>query len=294
MTILEKLYTWEMGKVMKIHKMVNNNIVIALDASGKEQIYIGRGIGFKKHAGDEFDENAVEKKFSLSTEKTGQLEQLLREIPMEEIDAAVLIMNTAITRLGKKLNEGIILALSDHIHTSIVRSKQGIYVKNVLLWEIKKFYREEYQLGKQALEIIKEKTGVQLTDDEAGFIALHIVNAQMDEAVGDMYGLTKVMQEIVNIVKYTNKVRFDEESIYYYRFITHLKFFAQRLMTHTTYNSDGNDKLLEVVKEQYASSFSCVEKITEFILNNYNYALSSEEQLYLTIHIEQVVNKSTK
>lgn len=279
---------------MKIHKMVNNNIVIALDANGKEQIYIGRGIGFKKHAGDEFDENMTEKKFSLSTEKTGQLEQLLREIPMEEIDAAVSIMNAAITSLGKKLNEGIILSLSDHIHTAVERSKEGIYVKNVLLWEIRKFYQDEYRIGKMALEIIREKTGVQLMDDEAGFIALHIVSAQMDEAVGDMYGLTKVIQEIVNIVKYTTKVRFDEESIYYYRFITHLKFFAQRLMTHTTYDSDENDKLLEVVKEQYAASFSCVEKITEFILNNYNYALSDEEQLYLTIHIEQVVNKSAK
>ena len=42
----------------------------------------------------------------------------------------------------------------------------------------------------------------------------------------------------LNIIKYTCKVSFDEDSVYYYRFITHLKFFAQRLLTHTEYQSD--------------------------------------------------------
>ncbi len=278
---------------MKIHKVINNNIVVVLDASEKELILMGRGIGFKKHPGDQFDECMIEKKFTMaSKEQSGHLSDLLNEIPIQEIDAAVTIMETALQKLNKKLNEGTIISLSDHIHTSIERSKDNIFVKNVLLWEIKKFYPEEYQIGKTALDIIQEKTGILLPEDEAGFIALHIVNAQMEDSVGDMYGLTKVMQEIIHIIKYTCRVSFDEESVYYYRFITHLKFFAQRLLTHTTCNEEGNDKLLEVVREQYQESYQCVRKITDFIVRNYDYCLSGEEQLYLTIHIERIVKKS--
>lgn len=281
------------GRNMKIHKVINNNIVVILDEFDKELILMGRGIGFRKHPGDEFDECMIEKKFTLSaSEKIDHLSDLFNEIPIQEIDAAVTIMDTALKKLNKKLNEGTIVSLSDHIHTSIERSKDNIFVKNVLLWEIKKFYPEEYQIGNTALDIIEEKTGTRLPEDEAGFIALHIVNAQMEESVGDMYGLTKVMQEIINIIKYTCRVSFDEDSIYYYRFITHLKFFAQRLLTHTTCNDEGNDKLLEVVKEQYSESYQCVRKITEFIVHNYDYCLSGEEQLYLTIHIERIVKKS--
>ena len=278
---------------MKIHKVINNNIVIVLDAAEKELILMGRGIGFKKHPGDQFDERMIEKKFTMaSKEQSGHLSDLLNEIPLQEMDAAVTIMETALQKLNKKLNEGTIISLSDHIHTSIERSKDNIFVKNVLLWEIKKFYPEEYQIGKTALHIIQEKTGILLPEDEAGFIALHIVNAQMEDSVGDMYGLTKVMQEIIHIIKYTCRVSFDEESVYYYRFITHLKFFAQRLLTHTTCHEEGNDKLLEVVREQYQESYQCVRKITDFIVRNYDYCLSGEEQLYLTIHIERIVKKA--
>ena len=278
---------------MKIHKVINNNIVVVLDAAGKELIFMGRGIGFKKHPGDQFNEQMIEKRFTMaSAEQSGHLRDLLNEIPIQEIDAAVTIMETALQMLDKKLNEGTIISLSDHIHTSIERSRDNIFVKNVLLWEIKKFYPEEYQIGKTALDIIQEKTGIRLPEDEAGFIALHIVNAQMEDSVGDMYGLTKVMQEIINIIKYTCRVSFDEDSVYYFRFITHLKFFAQRLLTHTTCDEEGNDKLLEVVREQYHESYQCVRKITEFIVRNYDYCLSKEEQLYLTIHIERIVKKS--
>ena len=118
------------------------------------------------------------------------------------------------------------------------------------------------------------------------------MNAQMEDSVGDMYGLTKVMQEIIHIIKYTCRVSFDEESVYYYRFITHLKFLQRGFTAHTTCHEEGNDKLLEVVREQYQESYQCVRKITDFIVRNYDYCLSGEEQLYLTIHIERIVKKS--
>lgn len=103
-----------------------------------------------------------------------------------------------------------------------------------------------------------------------------------------MYEITKIMQEIENIVRYHFKIEFNEESAYYYRFITHLKFFAQRLVEHKKQNKQEDD-LLEVVQVKYANAYQCVEKIAIYIKNQYNYELYDEEKLYLTIHIHRVV-----
>ena len=60
---------------MRIHRAVNNNIVIVLDENGQERILMGKGIGYRRHSGDEFDESLVDKEFRLAaseqTERPG-------------------------------------------------------------------------------------------------------------------------------------------------------------------------------------------------------------------------------
>src|SRR5699024_9141874 len=117
----------------------------------------------------------------------------------------------------------------------------------------------------------------------------------MDKAkMHNMQEITRIMQEIVNIVKYFFGLTFDEDQVYYCRFITHLKFFAKRLTEGENYEDEDSDDLWEVIRRKYPQAFRCVVKITDFIQRKYQYKLSKEEQLYLTIHIERVVNKTEK
>ena len=104
--------------------------------------------------------------------------------------------------------------------------------------------------------------------------------------------ITRIMQEISNIVKYYFRIEFDTNSVYYYRFITHLKFFAQRLALRKPIDDESSDGLLDVVKVKYHTSYKCVGKISNYIKSKYDYELSNEEQLYLTIHIERMIYKS--
>ena len=70
-----------------------------------------------------------------------------------------------------------------------------------MLWDIKRFYEEEFRLGKKALDMIRERFKVDLPEDEAAAIALHIVNAEMDESdLTQTMKVTKIMQEISDIV----------------------------------------------------------------------------------------------
>lgn len=279
---------------MKIFKILNNNVAVVLDEQGEEKIVMGRGICFKKKAGETIEEEMVDKMFSLSAkEVSNKFQVLIQDIPMEHIALGEEIIAEARKQLGKKLNEMVYISLIDHVHTSIVRFLDGVTVKNVLLWDIRRFYKEEYQIGLWALQLILKQCKVELPEDEAGFIALHLANAQMDqEVMHNMYEITRIMQEIVNIVRYYFKITFNEDDVYYYRFITHLKFFSKRLVEKNIYTEDDNDDLWAVIKEKYKKAYGCVEKITQFIEKKYGYELSKEEQLYLTIHIERVVNKT--
>lgn len=273
---------------MEISKVLNNNVAVIIE-NNEEKIVMGRGICFKKKTGDTIEPATIDKVFYLHNQEVlSRFKELVVDIPLEYLEIGEEIMDEARLSLGKALNDNIYISMVDHIYTAVIRAKDDILVKNALLWDIQRFYKEEYQIGKKALEIIEKKTGVLLPNDEAGFIALHIVNGQLDEDVHDMYEITKIMQEIENIVRYHFKIEFNEESAYYYRFITHLKFFAQRLVEHKKQNKQEDD-LLEVVQVKYANAYQCVEKIAMYIKNQYNYELYDEEKLYLTIHIHRVV-----
>jgi beta-glucoside operon transcriptional antiterminator len=100
-------------------------------------------------------------------------------------------------KLGKKLNDSIYIHLTDHIHFAIERYKNNLPIKNGLLWETRQLYKDEYEIGLEALNMICEQFGVILPEDEAGFLALHIVNAELNEEMPVVKDMTKVMQEVI-------------------------------------------------------------------------------------------------
>jgi len=280
------------GIAMKIAKILNNNVVITLGDHQAETVVMGRGIGFKKKAGDSLDESLIEKVFTLNSgEMSERYKELLAEIPLACITTADRIITLARQRLPGKLHNIVYITLTDHIHFALQRHAQGLDIKNVLLWEIKKLYPNEFALGLEALTIIAQRLETQLPEDEAGFIALHLVNAQLNDEMHNTLHITRVMQEILNIVKYHFRFDYNEEALSYHRFVTHLKFFAQRLLGKNYVDSD-DDSLYQVVKDKYHESFACAGKINQHIEKHYQHRLTREEMMFLTIHIERVRSES--
>lgn len=279
------------GKV-KIEKILNNNAAISIK-DNQEIIIVGRGIAFNKRVGDDINEQQIDKIFTLENEDImKKFKTLISDMPIEYMELSEKIISYAKIKLGKKLNDSIYIHLTDHIHFAIERYKNNLPIKNGLLWETKQLYKDEYEIGLEALNMICEQAGVILPEDEAGFLALHIVNAELNEEMPVVQSMTKVMQEILTIVRYHFKIEFNEDSLIYYRFITHLKFFAQRLVKGNHYNSATDDDLYLVIKKKYPEALSCSQKIKKFIENNYTYELTEDEMIYLTIHIERVVKNN--
>lgn len=278
---------------MLIEKIYNNNAVETRDKDHREIVAVGCGLAFKKRVGDEIDDSKIQKIFVLSEpDMNMKFREFLSYIPLDYLTMGNEIISYIQEKLSIEQNTLLYLGLVDHLYGAVKRFQNGIEVKNVMLWDIRRFYSEEYEAGCNILQIVEEHTGVRLSEDEAGFCAFHIAEARMNENALDMQRITDIMVELSNIVKYHFQVEFNQESVYYYRFVTHLKFFAQRLVNGKLYEQDEQDGLLDTIRKKYVNSYKCVEKIGVFVKNRYSYTLSSDEMLYLTIHIERIIYKS--
>ena len=273
----------------KIYKVLNNNVVLTKDKQGEDLILMGRGIAYSKRPGDYVSEKLVDRAFVLQADVSTTFQKLIIDIPMEHIKLGEAIVSYAEEVIDHKLNDMLMISLVDHIHTSLLRYEEGIKIANSLLWNIQRFYPKEYDVGLWALDLIEEGLDIRLPEDEAGFIALHIVNAQYDNLASEKYyQIPIIIHEITNIVKYEYKIDFDEESLSFYRFITHLNFFAQRLVENKELEASSDD-LYIVVRNKYRNSYQTAEKIAQFIEEKYLYQVSNEEKMYLAIHIERIV-----
>lgn len=277
---------------MTILKILNNNVIVTRDEKEQEIVAMGRGIAFRKKPGDKIDQKQIDKIYALSDQGvSSKFQAMLAEIPMEYMLLSERIIDYAKIRLGKKLNDCIYVTLPDHISTAIARYKENIVLENPLLWDIRRFYPDEFEVGLKANQIVLEETGIRFLEDEAAFITLHVINSELNGQMKNVYGITQIMQEICTMVKEYFHMEFDESSLNYYRFINHVKFFAQRLLTGGRYK-DGDDDLLEVIKFKHKEAYQCAEQVQQMIQEKYNYDFGKEELLYLTVHIARITQKS--
>ena len=274
---------------MKIYKILNNNVVTILSNNDKESVVMGRGIAFQKKKGDEIDDTKVEKIFVLKNNNVNdKFLKLIDDISVEYIEVAEEIISYAEEKLETTLNENIYLTLTDHISFTANRYKNNMEMKNSMLWDIKGLHRQEFNIGLKALDIIRDKLDLNLPEDEAATIAMHILNGELNQDIPEIVNMIKVSEEILKIVKYNFNIEFDEESINYYRFITHLKFFTQRLFSGNYYE-DYDNELFDIMSIKYPESYECVKKIKKFIYDKYDNNLTKEEMLYLIVHISRVI-----
>lgn len=215
---------------MNIVKVLNNNVVLSMDENQEDVIVLGNGIAFQKKYGDQIDDSKIERIFTQQIpELTARFQKMLSEIPMDFLEIAEKIILNAKLKLNHDFNDNLYISLMDHINFTIQRYREGMLIENRLLLETKVLYKDEFAAGKEAVELINTTFDVQLPEDEAAFIALHFVNASTGGSMQDTVQQTRIVQDTLTVIKNFFNMTFQEDSISYYRLVTHLKFFAQRI-----------------------------------------------------------------
>ena len=277
---------------MRIKKIINNNILCAVDETGNELIVTGRGIGFQRHRGEIIDTSLVERTYRME-EKTGQrkLRELVEKIPVEHLNLTEDLIAHIKSQIPQKLNESLLITLADHISFAIARKTQGVEFSNPLKGAIMCYYPTEYHLGQYCLRMIHEQLGVALHEDEAAFIALHIVNAELNTNMSEMYEITKLIEGTICVVEYFYQKQFDRESLDFSRFVVHLRYFAQRLFQGKIMedeHTDQDEMFRQMIMKNCKEHYRCAQCIADYIRNTYQKELSGEELTYLTIHLKRI------
>ena len=278
--------------MVTIKKVYNNNVILAFENSSKKEVILtGCGIGFGKKPNDTVDDSKIEKKFVIQDNNfESKVNKLASEIPEEVFAVSSAIIEYAEKNLNTTLDEYIYISLTDHIYFALKRYKENLPIKNELLYELRRIHKKEYEIGKWAIEYINKTFNVNFLIDEAGFIAMHIINANYRESTNKSCLIMNIINQILDIIKNYYSIEFIEDEINFDRLLTHLKFFAKRLIDKTESIDTNNNGLLEIVKVQYKESYDCVKQIKSFIEENYTYKVNDDEVLYLILHINRVIS----
>lgn len=274
----------------RIKKVINNNILCVVDNSGDEMIVTGKGLGFQRKTGERVDPALFEKTYHMEGKaEQRRLRELCQQIPMEHLRLTQDLIDYIKSQTSAPLNESLLITLADHISFAIQRKEKGIEFTNPLEGAIMSYYPAEYHLGQYCLRVIREETRTDLNPSEAAFIALHIVNAELNTSMSVMMDITKLIEGTLEVVEYFYQKKFDRESLDFNRFAVHLRYFAQRLFQAAPDPSGSYDPdFQEMIIRSCAQHYKCARCVGEYIQKTYQKPVSDEELIYLTIHLKRI------
>lgn len=281
---------------MKIKKVLNHNSVLVTDGEGQESILMGKGIAFGYKKGDSVNTQLIDKQFGLISAGSGrnafrsEFLEAFNGLEDDELEATLKIIAFAKTQISD-IDDTIYLTLADHVHGIKLRVRKGaVNVRNPLKNDIKKLYPEEYAIGVKALEFIDETLCVQMEDDEAATIAIHFANACFFKDMTKIYGYIEIIRDIIALTEQRYRIHFNEDSISFFRFQSHLKYLAQKIISgDNRTNHHINMALADAIKNTMRDYYEGACEIKRLLLDKYQYELNEMDVLYLSINLQQIM-----
>ncbi|WP_270406186.1 glucose PTS transporter transcription antiterminator GlcT [Paenibacillus timonensis] len=272
---------------LRVAKVLNNNVIIANHPERGEVVVIGKGIGFNRKTGDSIPLEAVEKMFILTNQQEQeQYKQLVPQVDEQLIEIIGEIIMYITRKTQTDLNEHIHIALTDHLAFAIKRAEQDIAFHNPFLFETKEIYPMEFELAEYAIGLIKERLGVDLGEDEIGFVALHINSAMTNRHISEVRGHAQLIADLVGIIEAELHFSILRHSLDYSRLLTHLRFAIERIRRGEQVSEV--DKLEMLLKQEYPDLYSLAYKLTKVMEQRLKMPVYQAEVSYLTMHLHRV------
>ena len=115
------------------------------------------------------------KRFAYSTKLNSTVSKKeLKEIVGEKIIYAVEDAVDIANRYYSNIRKNFFYSLAIHLSAAYDRLKHGKAIINPQLENVKKEYANEYRVAKEMIDKIKKDLGIELTDDEVGFVAMYL------------------------------------------------------------------------------------------------------------------------
>ncbi|BDR58902.1 PRD domain-containing protein [Xylocopilactobacillus apicola] len=274
-------------------KSFNNNVALVEDLNNTEWVVIGNGIGFGKKTGDSIDDSKITRRFIAADADSTEL-NTLTSISEQTIIVTNEVVKLVEPYLSVKFNSYQYLALADHIEFALQRASTAVDLADgTTRWSVQKLFPQEYEAAEQSVNLIQQMTGSQLSNGEVVLIAYHFLNLRTDApGLHDTIKITKLIEQVVDIVQYEYGVNLDSDSFNFNRFITHLRsFMIQHLKMINSNNDDLDPAILKLMIAKYPQAYQTVERIDGFLQKKVGWQLQPDEKVYLTLHIWRVTHR---
>lgn len=270
---------------MTIQKIVNNNVVIVSDRKKGEMVVMGSGLGFQKRPGQRVDKSKIEKTFILA--HNPKLNQRLIEIPLVYLGICEDIVEYAQQQYHLKINHSIYLGLMDHMYYAVSRIKENLLLDNPLAQDVKHFYKDFWDIGCFGARRIKDIIGVEVPDDEIGYIALHVMEASHQHCYQRIKEIDHLKILILQMIQENGCIL--KDTFAYERLERHVKYFANRYLSDQEVHE--NDIVFNSqIENLFGEEKECIEKISQFLSQKFGREMSASEKNYLILHLRQCKN----
>lgn len=270
----------------RVIKVLNNNSALVLhEERKKEYILMGSGIGFGKRTGQQLESAGGAKIYSLVTrQKQQSVLKAVNGIEPVYIEATAKIIDIA-EKVFENINRDILLPLADHIALAAKRAKENSQLPNPFTSDIRLLFPKAFDVALKGRRVLKEMTGYELSDDEAGFIALHIHAGIEDRQVAETLNATRITDECIAIIERHFKAQLLKDSLGYGRLLSHMYYMIARAQKEEPVNVDLND----FAREKYPKAAAAASEVCAYMELQLKKEVMKDEMGFLAIHIQRIL-----
>ena len=271
----------------RIIKVLNNNGILVYDNdTGREMILLGNGVGFGKRPAQQIGSLPGAKVYTLvNRQKQHSVLQVVNGIRPEFIEAAGRIIDEA-EKMFRNVSRDILVPMADQIALEAKREEEDRQIPNPFTPDIRVLFEKEYAAALKGREIIRELTGCEISEDEVGFITLHIHAGLSDEQVSEALETARIIDEGISIIEEAFGQELEEDSLAYTRLMSHLEYMVARTRKGESEKADVND----FICVNYPYTGKVAEEVCSYMSRQLKKNVAREEIGFLAIHIQRVID----
>ena len=202
---------------------------------------------------------------------------------------------------GKKPTEQIEKLPGAKVYSLVTRRKQESVLKTVngakenrqlpnpFTPDIRVLFGEEYQVALKGRKIIQQLTGYEISEDEVGFITLHIHAGLSDEAVSQTLDATRIVNEGIAMIEQEFDQKLESGSLGCTRLMSHMYYMILRTRKGEGTNADFNDFIFQ----NYPRTGEAAKRVCDYMSRQLKQPVAKEEIGFLAIHIQRVISPDT-
>lgn len=183
----------------QVVRAFNNNAVLA-SIGEDEFVLAGRGIGFGRKPGDSIDLDSVQQQYIEASSDRVEFLKSVNSLDPKLIGTVSTAVELAADMLGE-LDPSVYVVLSDHLAFAVQRHRTGQSIVNHLTEEVKAIFPREFAAAKAVTQYVNTTLDVQLPEDEAAFIALHLNAARTGNSIKRPLNIANQLATAVTLVQ---------------------------------------------------------------------------------------------